>query len=99
MSSPDAQKEFLEYAKSFTDAEWEDAEATAQVAHVLCGKLTPDAEARFVLAAMKRKKANPSATGGEMLDAGLVALGKPPLPDKPTTAKKKARGKLAGAGV
>jgi hypothetical protein len=96
----DARKEFLEYAKSFTEEEWEEAAATAWIAHILCGELTPDAEIKFVRAAMETLRANPSATGGEMLNAGLVLLGKPLLTVKPATTKKKtARGKLSGSGV
>jgi hypothetical protein len=49
---------------------------------------------------METLRANPSATGGEMLNAGLVLLGKPLLTVKPATTKKKtARGKLSGSGV
>ena len=78
-----------EFFKSLSDAEWDEAEAIADLGHVLCKGLTKDTELQFVRAAMERKRANPAAPGGELLNAGLVALGKPPL-----TSKRKLRSTL-----
>jgi hypothetical protein len=93
--STDAQSEFMEYAKSFSEAEWDDAVAFAELGHALYRGLTVDAEIQFVRAAIEGKRVNPSAPGGDLINAGLVAIGKPPI----TYKRKKARGKLAGAGI
>jgi hypothetical protein len=83
-----------EYFRGLSDAEWDEAEAIADLGHVLCKGLTKDAELLFVRAALERKRANPTAAGVEMLNAGLVALGKPPLTSK---RKPKRSGKLSEA--
>jgi len=68
-----------EFFKGLSDAEWDEAEAIADLAHALCRSLTKDTELLFVRAALERKRANPSAPASELLNAGLVALGKQPL--------------------
>jgi hypothetical protein len=102
MSSPDLEKEIMEYAESFSEAEWDYAEALAYLAHALCRGLSEDDEIRFVRAGMERKRAhpNPDPPAVEILNAGLVEIGKPVITVKPATTKKKtARGKLSGSGV
>lgn len=83
-----------EFFKTLSNDEWDEADGIAWIGSLLCGDLTKDAEILFVRAAVERKRANPDAKAGEQLNAGLAALGKPPL-----KTKQKRKGKLAGAGV
>lgn len=79
-----------EFLRRLSDDEWVDAEAVAGLANILCKDLTKETEFRFVRAAMEKMRANPPSNALEMLNAGLVSLGKPPL-----TATRKRRGKLS----
>jgi hypothetical protein len=71
-----------EFFKGLSEIEWDDAEAIGGLAHLLGNDLTKDAELRFVRAAIERQRANPAAKSGELLNAGLAALGKPPITPK-----------------
>ena len=82
-----------EFFKSLSEAEWDEAEGVAQLAHSLCRGLTEDTELLFVRAALERKSTNPAAPGIELLNAGLVALGKAPI----TRQSGRRQNRLTGA--
>ncbi|WP_109486990.1 hypothetical protein [Occallatibacter savannae] len=95
----DAQTTFEEYTKDFSEADWDYAEALAYLAHALCRGLSEDDEFEFVRAGLDRKRAHPipDPPAFEILNAGLIAIGKPPITR--TTKRRKARGKLSGTGA
>ena len=93
-----------EFFKSLSEAEWDEGEAIADLAHALCRNITEDAELLFVRVALERKRANPDARSGELLNAGLVAIGKPPITFKqcvvsPDVAKARHSKKTRVRGV
>lgn len=83
-----------EFFKSLSDAEWDEAEGLEIMGQALCTDLTEETDLRFVRAAMEKKRAKPTALTIELVNAGLVAIGKRPL-----RIKRERKFKLSGAGV
>lgn len=68
-----------EFFRTLTEEEWDEAEALADIAHAICHDLTKEAELKFVRAGIEKERSNPAALCIETLNAGLLAIGKPPI--------------------
>ena len=72
-----------EFFKGLSEAEWEDASALAGIASVFSWGSTEEVQAVFLRAGIELKRAKPTASGGDQINAGLVAVGQQPLTPKP----------------
>jgi hypothetical protein len=103
----ETEKEFDEFFKGLSDAEWAAVETIeAEIMKQLGEGLSKEVDVNFVRTVLEVRKAVPEATVAGVFESAILAGLKvvtgvyiPKITGKPTSAKRKARGKLFGAGV